>query len=105
MKARQILLSLTLLIAGLGFLGGSLLASPLRETISTFANPSIPNPEIPRLSVAQAQALKGVVYVDVRREAQFAKGHIPGAISMPRQTMDRAVHQLPHGLPLALYCT
>lgn len=105
MNARQILLPLTLVIAGL--LGGALLTSPLRETIlhPWTAAPSLPNPEIPRVTVAQAQALKNVVYVDVRREKQFAKGHLPGAISMPRATMERSVHQLPHGLPLVLYCT
>lgn len=106
MKARRLLLSLTLVIAGIGLLGASLWLSPWRATLLTaFAAPAIPNPEIPRLTVAEARALGNAVFIDVRREKQFAKEHIPGAIPMPRQTMDRVVHELPHGLPLVLYCT
>lgn len=107
MKLSRILLPLALVVAGMGLAGDSLDASPLRSTILApfAAMPPIPNPEIPRLTIPQARELKGAVFVDVRRLAQYRKSHIPGALSLPSQTMEHDIPLLPRGLTLVLYCT
>jgi rhodanese-related sulfurtransferase len=44
----------------------------------------------------------GFLLVDVRNDAAWAQGHIPGAVHLPRTTLDRAV--LDSGRPVVTYC-
>lgn len=51
-------------------------------------------------------ALGAVTIVDVRGDDSFAIGHIPGAISIPLETVDHAVEQLRKlGKPVVTYCS
>jgi len=56
------------------------------------------------LPLADWDAVGGQVVVDVREPAEFAAGHVPGAISMPLSVLRQRWHELPRDRPLALYC-
>jgi rhodanese-related sulfurtransferase len=45
-----------------------------------------------------------VVLLDVRPEAEFAAGHIKGAISMPLSELDERVGDIPAGRQVVAYC-
>lgn len=48
---------------------------------------------------------KDYVLLDVRNEAAYAKGHVPGAISLPRRAMDEArLAQFPSDSLFVVYC-
>lgn len=60
-----------------------------------------------RIDAAEARRLVegGAVLVDVRTPAEFADGHLPGAISVPVQDLDRRIEDLgPKDRPIVLYC-
>lgn len=41
--------------------------------------------------------------IDVRRAEAFAAGHIPGAIHIPRDDLDRSLDQIPRTRPVVTY--
>ena len=45
-----------------------------------------------------------VVLLDVRPAAEFAAGHIPGALSVPLDDLDAALARLPAGADIVAYC-
>ncbi|HGY08832.1 MAG TPA: rhodanese-like domain-containing protein [Oceanithermus profundus] len=45
-----------------------------------------------------------VLIVDVRTPAEFAEGHIAGAVNYPLQTIERWYKDLPKDKPVYLYC-
>lgn len=45
-----------------------------------------------------------VTVVDVRPAAEFAAGHIPGALSIPVADLKRRLHELPIGRDVVAYC-
>lgn len=57
-------------------------------------------------SGAQLQALKarGARIVDVRTQAEFTGGHIPGALNIPIQELAARQGELPKDAPLLLCC-
>jgi phage shock protein E len=60
-----------------------------------------------KTSAADARALvkDGAQLVDVRTEAEFAQGHLPGALNIPVQVLDRRMRELgAKDKPLVLYC-
>lgn len=62
-----------------------------------------------RGDVSSAEARKlvraGARLVDVRTPREFAAGHIPGAINLPVQQLDKRMSELePRGGALVLYC-
>ncbi|HEU5222626.1 MAG TPA: rhodanese-like domain-containing protein [Candidatus Lumbricidophila sp.] len=47
----------------------------------------------------------GFVVVDVRGDAAWAQGHVPGAIHLPyREIATRAAELIPAGTPVVVYC-
>jgi rhodanese-related sulfurtransferase len=74
------------------------------------------NAAVPALSAADAEALVGrddVQFVDVREPAEWEKGHIPGAVHVPRGLLEfkadpslPAYHEpkLDPGKRLVVYC-
>jgi rhodanese-related sulfurtransferase len=60
-----------------------------------------------RISVEELRKLMEsktpVVLIDVRTPEEFKEGHIPGAISMPLDTLE-GVKTLPQGGKIILYC-
>lgn len=48
---------------------------------------------------------RGITVVDVREANEFARGHIPGAISMPLSTLEQAAHLIAdRDAPLYVHC-
>ncbi len=48
---------------------------------------------------------EGARLVDVRSPEEFAAGHLPGAINLPVQELDRRLQELlPKDQPVVLYC-
>ncbi|MEN2982113.1 MAG: rhodanese-like domain-containing protein [Thermus sp.] len=46
----------------------------------------------------------GIVVVDVRTPAEFAQGHVPGAINLPVEAIAQWADRLPKDKPVYLYC-
>lgn len=42
--------------------------------------------------------------IDSRSREEYAKGHIPGALSLPLKELDRLVGRLPRDKELVVYC-
>lgn len=64
-------------------------------------------PMLGRVSPQQARKLvdEGAKLVDVRTRAEFAMGHVPGAVNIPLAEIDLAAKKLAkEGKPLVLYC-
>jgi 3-mercaptopyruvate sulfurtransferase SseA len=69
-----------------------------------------PMPASDRISMAEFKKLhsaNGVVVIDVRSQDAYQGGHIPGALSMPEETLDGpAAEKLKKmGKPIATYCS
>jgi rhodanese-related sulfurtransferase len=47
---------------------------------------------------------RDVTFIDVRPEAEFIAGHIPGAISMPVSQLERRLDELPARREIIAYC-
>jgi rhodanese-related sulfurtransferase/predicted transcriptional regulator len=45
-----------------------------------------------------------VVLLDVRPEPEYAAGHIPGALSIPLQTLEARLDEIPAGVEIVAYC-
>lgn len=45
-----------------------------------------------------------VVVLDVRPESEYAAGHIPGALSIPVQTLEARLGEIPTGVDVVAYC-
>jgi 3-mercaptopyruvate sulfurtransferase SseA len=75
-------------------------------TAQPLGSQSIPNPEVPRISLEettgkleQGQA----VLIDVRSSESFAKSHAAGAISMPESEIEARLQELARDKDLVLY--
>jgi rhodanese-related sulfurtransferase/DNA-binding transcriptional ArsR family regulator len=45
-----------------------------------------------------------VVVLDVRPTVEFSAGHIPGAVSLPLEDLERCMNNLPDGVEIVAYC-
>jgi molybdopterin/thiamine biosynthesis adenylyltransferase/rhodanese-related sulfurtransferase len=54
----------------------------------------------------EAQALPDAVWLDVREQDEWDEGHVPGAIHIPRGSLESRIEGLvpDHSLPLVVYC-
>lgn len=56
-------------------------------------------------ATARALVAEGVKVIDVRTPAEFAAGHVPGAVNVPYDEIGRRSAELgPPSTPLVLYC-
>jgi rhodanese-related sulfurtransferase len=46
-----------------------------------------------------------IMLVDVREPSEYQSGHIPNAINIPLRTLAHNLNQIPHNLPVVLYCS
>ncbi|WP_030176958.1 ArsR/SmtB family transcription factor [Spirillospora albida] len=51
-----------------------------------------------------ARLADGVVVLDVRPPAEYAGGHIPGALNIPADRLADRLTELPHGTDIVAYC-
>lgn len=80
-----------------------------RPPVATNAAQATASPAdgIARISVADArrEAEAGrAVFVDVRTKAEFDRGHIKGAVSLPKAEIPARFKELPGNKTLILYC-
>ena len=80
------------------------------EATAQAATTTAPMPQTDRMPMATFKNLlaKGeVVVIDVRSTEAYAEGHIPGALSMPEETLTAAVAEKLKrlGRPIATYCS
>jgi phage shock protein E len=107
-KKRAALASLMALsLAGLGCADAK--ADKAAEQTSTAATPA-PMPKSDRVSMADFKKMYeagNVVAVDVRSNDAYLGGHIPGALSIPEETINDAVAEKlkKMGKPIATYCS
>lgn len=59
---------------------------------------------ISRQELAERLALGDVVVLDVRPDAEYRAGHIPGARSVPPSELRRSLAALPKGTEVVAYC-
>jgi sulfur-carrier protein adenylyltransferase/sulfurtransferase len=62
--------------------------------------------EIDEVDARDAQAIDGAVWVDVRRHDEWDEGHIPGALHIPRGSLESRIEsRVPdRSTPVVLYC-
>ncbi len=60
--------------------------------------------EVSRAELLRRARAGDVVVLDVRPAAEFAAGHIPGAISIPIDQLERRLAELPGGAEVVAYC-
>lgn len=53
---------------------------------------------------ARALVAGGATLLDVRSEAEFAAGHIEGAVNIPVQNLEARVGEVPVAEPVVVYC-
>ncbi len=62
----------------------------------------------PQIAVDELRARKAeqpeLLVLDVRRPAEYAAGHVPGALSLPLHRLEQDIGQLPRTRPLAVIC-
>ena len=73
-------------------------------------NPQTKNPadEARRISAEELHKLwekKDVLIIDTRGEPDYKAGHIPGAISVPANTVATKLEELPRTKMIVAYCT
>jgi len=84
-----------------------LLASPAWGADSSLSTsvPPAAKPGVVDVPTATALAASGIRVVDVRTPAEFAAGHVPGAVNIPHEEMERRHAELgPPSTPVLLYC-
>lgn len=84
------------------------LGSPIDSTQMVDSEVDIPNPEITRISLADAKSAFDTgkaIFVDVREKSIYDKGHIPGAKSIPLSEIEKRRGELDSRDWILLYCT
>ena len=62
------------------------------------------HPQLDIEAVLAAPAAERPVLLDVRTPAEFAAGHVPGAVNVPVDELRQRLGELPHGRAIAAYC-
>lgn len=106
---------LYLIVAGILLVTGVLIWQAVKLTQSPPAlsptspfNSTLPYPNVERVTVADARAAldnKQAVFVDVRDEASFNSGHVPGAVNIYLVDFDSRYTELSKDDWIILYCT
>lgn len=106
---------LYLIIAGIVLVTGVLIwqAANLTKRASAVSptsplGSSLPYPNVERVTVADARVAldnKQAVFVDVRDEASFKTGHLPGAVNIYLLDFDSRYTELSKDDWIILYCT
>jgi rhodanese-related sulfurtransferase len=82
-------------------------ASPARSEHPPAAGTDAPGvvPGIVDAEAARKLVAAGIKVVDVRTPAEYAAGHLPGAVNVPFDEVERRTAELgPPGTPVLLYC-
>jgi 3-mercaptopyruvate sulfurtransferase SseA len=109
---RTVAWAFTLLLAGCSATSLASVPSVSTQVVPNATSPSLSPPvlvEPIRLTPDQVRARQAtgesIVVVDVRSAAEFAAGHIAGALSVPWPDLPRHYSELPKDKYILLYCT
>jgi hydroxyacylglutathione hydrolase len=76
--------------------------------IAAWDRAGLPLERVPQVAVSELQARlaegDGLQVVDVRRPAEYGSGHVPGAVSIPLDGLDRNLGRLDSSRPTAVIC-
>jgi rhodanese-related sulfurtransferase len=62
-------------------------------------------PTVPEITIDELAArLPDVYLLDVREPAEYARGHIPGAINLPQAELASRLDEVPHDQPIFVVC-
>jgi hypothetical protein len=93
---------------------GSVAVTDPSSTNLTLPPPAaVPQPqgnraEVKRIAAEDLKSQLGrgeVTVIDVRTSADYARGHIPGAINIPFASVETQFDSIPRGKPIVTYCT
>ena len=107
---RRLLLSLSCAVAivAAGSTLGLLANAVSSAGIPLIAKAPAPGREIGLASARQVHEDDGAVFIDARTRAEYAAGHIKGALSVPfaqrADELDELRRELPRSRPLVVYC-
>ena len=96
------------------FLGGTAVLAGILACSSILPQPQPAYPtedpylEIPRVGLEESKAAfdrHEAIFVDVRSAASFARGHIPGALSIPISELESRIDELDPDQWIITYCT
>jgi hypothetical protein len=98
-----------MILAGIILLAGTgLVIWALQLAQEPGAEPQINNPVISRVNMADAinaWEQETAIFVDVRDQDVYASAHIPGAISIPLDSIQQQLNTLDPGAWIIPYCT
>ncbi|MBK8047440.1 MAG: hypothetical protein IPK16_10160 [Anaerolineales bacterium] len=57
-----------------------------------------------KLDDVKAAIDAGIYLIDVREPAEYAEGHIPGAVNIPLRTLAQSLDKIPQDQPVLVYC-
>jgi rhodanese-related sulfurtransferase len=84
------------------------LALALVTASAAIAGHGASGPPVPLVAADHAARLvergEALVWVDLRTPAEFAEGHIPGAVSVPLASLEERVRDIPRTRRVLLYC-
>lgn len=63
-----------------------------------------PGPEPVTVEELERRAREGTMVIDVRSPAEYAKGHVPGAVNIPLPQLRDRLDELPAGNQVIAYC-
>ena len=95
---RSIFLNLLVIAVVVAF--AAVVAVPAQETIGGYGDPRDPS-VLARLT---EEARDVFTLLDVRTPAEFAQGHIPGAVNIDYRNLDSAMAEADRTRPVVLYC-
>ncbi|GAB4171019.1 MAG: metalloregulator ArsR/SmtB family transcription factor [Rhodocyclaceae bacterium] len=91
------------LIAALGHVAETRLAE-MEQLVRTYISGRDELEPIPAAELFKRSKLGLVTVLDVRPAAEFAAGHVPGAINVPVEDLGKRLRKLPKGREVIAYC-
>ena len=112
-KNRRPIFPIILMVVGLVILIGALAiiflsSNPEDQPVTSKPDAGIPFPQIQRLSLSTAKGAYDegtAVFVDVRDQSYYQESHIPGALSIPLDQLEKRLDELNKDDWIILYCT
>jgi rhodanese-related sulfurtransferase len=77
-----------------------MLFSPALGLASDFQTPAITAEDLH----ARQETAEPLLVIDVRKQGEYRSGHVPGAINIPHNKLDRELDQLQDANGVVLYC-
>jgi rhodanese-related sulfurtransferase/predicted transcriptional regulator len=76
----------------------------IHELVTSYIGDRSDLEAVTREQLLERQQAGDVVVLDVRDEAEYAAGHVPGAINVPAAALQQRLAQLPDDVTVVAYC-